>query len=77
MLYRTLAHFRRRSYLLGLPLLLILLSSTVFLPNSVLASSATSSYNVPTWWAKYQTLLKGNSGSAATSQALSVAQTLT
>src|SRR6266851_3534307 len=72
MLYRTLSHFRRRSYLLGLPLLLILLSSTVFLPNSVLASSATSTYNVPTWWAKYQTLLKGNSGSAATNQALSV-----
>src|SRR5216683_4265082 len=72
MLYRTLSHFSRRSYLLGLPLLLILLSSTVFLPNSVLASSATSTYNVPTWWAKYQTLLKGNSGSAATRQALSV-----
>ena len=61
MLYRTLAHFRRRSYLLGLPLLLILLSSTGFLPNSVLASSATSSYNVPTWWAKYQGLLNGTS----------------
>src|SRR5713101_3881272 len=61
MLYRTLAHFRRRSYLLGLPLLLILLSSTVFLPNSVLASSATSSYNVPTWWSKYQGLLNGTS----------------
>ncbi len=63
MLYRTLAHFRRRSYLLGLPLLFILLSSTVFLPNSVLASSATSSYNVPTWWAKYQGLLHGTSAS--------------
>ena len=61
MLYRTLSHFRRRSYLLGLPLLLILLSSTVFLPNSVLASSATSTYNVPTWWAKYQGLLNGTS----------------
>ncbi len=63
MLYRTLAHFSRRSYLLGLPLLLILLSSTVFLPNSVLASSATSSYNVPTWWSKYQGLLNGTSAS--------------
>jgi hypothetical protein len=63
MFYRTFAHFRCRSYLLGLPLLFILLISTVFLPNSVLASSATSSYYVPTWWAKYQGLLNGTSAS--------------
>jgi hypothetical protein len=58
MLYTTFARLWRRSYLLGLPLLFMLLLSTVFLSSSVRASSFTSSYNLPTWWAKYQELLK-------------------
>lgn len=72
MLNRTFAHLRRRSYLLALPLLFMLVISIAFLPKNVRASSTISSYNAPTWWAKYQILLKGNTGSAATSQAFSV-----
>src|SRR5712692_1846568 len=70
--YTTVVSLGRKNLFIILALLLILFAGAAFLPNSVLASSATSTYNVPTWWAKYQTLLKGNSGSAATSQALSV-----
>jgi len=72
MLYTTIVNLRRRYYLIGLPLLFILLVGAAFLPTSVKAYPATSSYDQPTWWSKYQTLLKGNVGSASTSQPLTV-----
>jgi hypothetical protein len=71
--YATILNSRRRYYLIGLLLLCILLAGITFLPDRGKAYAATpSSYNQPTWWAKYQALLKGNSGSAATSKPLSV-----
>ncbi len=72
MLYTTIVNLRRRYYLIGLPLLFILLVGAAFLPTSVKAHPSTSSYDLPTWWPKYQTLLKGNVGSASTSQPLTV-----
>lgn len=71
--YATIMNSRRRFYLIGLLLLCILLAGITFLPDRGKAYAATpSSYDQPTWWAKYQALLKGNSGSAATSKPLSV-----
>jgi hypothetical protein len=71
--YATILNSRRRYYLIGLLLLCILLAGITVLPDRGKAYAATpSSYNQPTWWAKYQALLKGNSGSAATSKPLSV-----
>src|SRR5215831_18769016 len=69
----TTTHSRRRYYLIGLLLFCIPLVAMAFLPQWGKAqAAASSSYNLPTWWAKYQALLKGNSGPAATSKQLSV-----
>ena len=66
-------HSRRRYYFIGLLLLCIALVGMTFLPNGGKAhAAASSSYDHPTWWARYQALLNGNSGSAATSKSLSV-----
>ena len=70
--YATILNSRRRYYLIGLLLLCILLAGITVLPDRGKAHAATPSYDQPTWWAKYQALLKGNSGSAATSKPLSV-----
>jgi hypothetical protein len=71
--FTTTLHSRRGSYLIGLLLLCIALVGMTFLPHGVSAHAATSSsYDHPTWWAKYQALLNGNSGSAVTSKPLSV-----
>jgi hypothetical protein len=71
--YETIMNSRRRYYLIGLLLLCILLAGITFLPDRGKAHAATpSSYDQLTWWAKYQALLKGNLGSAATSKPLSV-----
>jgi len=71
--YATIMNSRRRYYLIGLLLLCILLAGITFLPDRGKAHAATpSSYDQLTWWAKYQALLKGNLGSAATSKPLSV-----
>jgi hypothetical protein len=66
-------HSRRRYYLIGLLMLCIALLGMTFLTNGGKAhAAASSSYDQPTWWAKYQALLNGNYGSAATSKSLSV-----
>jgi hypothetical protein len=71
--FATMMNSRRRYYLIGLLLLCIALAGLTFLPHGGKAHAAvSSSYDQPTWWAKYQTLLKGNSSSAATSKPLSV-----
>lgn len=64
---------RRSYYLIGLLLLCIPLAGITLLPRGGNAhAAASSSYNQPTWWAKYQALLNGNSSSGATSNPLSV-----
>jgi hypothetical protein len=62
----------RRYGFLGLALLLILCVSIAFVPTGVHARSANSSYNQPTWWAKYQRLLQGTSNSSSQTQPLSL-----
>src|SRR5258708_28000710 len=72
MFYTTIVRRQRRYYLLGLPLLFILLTSIFPLPKGASAHSFSSSYDVPTWWAKYQALLQRDAGSPSVGQALSV-----
>jgi hypothetical protein len=55
----------RRKSLASLLLLFTLLVSLTFLPMSAYASSSTSSYTLPRWWAKYQALLKGTSNAVS------------
>jgi hypothetical protein len=62
----------RRYGFVGLALLLILCVSIAFVPTGVHARSANSSYNQPTWWAKYQRLLQGTSNSSSQTQPLSL-----
>jgi len=59
----------RRSLLIGLPVLLVLFTGGAFLLTSAHASSltASSSYSQPTWWAKYQGLLKETAPAGASS----------
>ncbi len=59
----------RRSLLLGLPVFLLLFAGGAFLLTSAHASSATASsaYTQPTWWAKYQQLLKQTAPASASS----------
>jgi len=65
-----------RSYgVVGLALLLILCVSIAFVPTGVHArssSSSNTSYNQPTWWAKYQRLLQGTTSSSSRTKPLSV-----
>src|SRR2546429_9858179 len=71
--FTIIMHSRRRYYFIGLLLLCIALVGMTFLPHGGKAyAAASSSYDQPTWWAKYQTLLNGNSGPASTSKQLSV-----
>jgi hypothetical protein len=65
----------RRYGFAGLALLIILCVSIAFVPTGVHArssSSSNSSYTLPTWWAKYQRLLQGTSGSSSQTKSLSV-----
>src|SRR6266568_2196058 len=69
------ANVGRRYGFVGLALLLILCVSIAFAPTGVHArssSSSNTSYNLPTWWAKYQRLLQGTSSSSSRTQPLSV-----
>jgi hypothetical protein len=62
----------RRYGFAGLALLIILCVSIAFVPTGVHARSSSSSYTLPTWWAKYQRLLQGTSGSSSQTKSLSV-----
>ena len=53
----------RRRRLVALLVLFILLVGVFPFSMSASASSSTTSYSLPTWWAKYQRLLKGSSAS--------------
>src|SRR6266704_6162193 len=69
------ANVGRRYGFVSLALLLILCVSLAFAPTGVHArssSSSNTSYNLPTWWAKYQRLLQGKSSSSSQTQPLSV-----
>ena len=55
-----------------LALLLILFAITAFHPVHANASPAASPYSQPTWWAKYQRLLRQTVGSSSTTSTLSV-----
>ncbi len=71
----TVANVGRRYGFVGLALLLILCVNIAFAPTGVHArssSSSNSSYNQPTWWAKYQRLLQGTSSSSSRTKPLSV-----
>src|SRR5260221_12989702 len=55
-----------------LALLLILFAITAFHPVHANASPAASPYSPPTWWAKYQRLLRPTVGSSSTTSTLSM-----
>ena len=64
MMFRTTVVGLPRPRLVGMAVLLLLLASTALISTGTAsASSPTSSYTLPTWWAKYQRLLKGSSSS--------------
>src|SRR6266566_5750185 len=67
MLSETTARLRRRRLFIVPPLLFVLLLSAAFFPTIGSAHPAVSSsgYTVPTWWAKYQQLLKGTGASTS------------
>src|SRR6266516_6977872 len=68
MLSEAIAQLRRaRRFIVPPPLLFVLLLSLAFFPTSVSAHPAVSSsgYTVPTWWAKYQQVLKSTNASAS------------
>jgi hypothetical protein len=67
MLSETTARLRRGRRFIVPPLLFVLLLSAAFFPTVGSAHPAVSSsgYTVPTWWAKYQQLLKGTSASTS------------
>ena len=73
-MFRTILVGLPRCRLVGLLVVCILLtSSALFSIGDAKASSSTSSYSLPTWWAKYQRLLTGSSSSPSSqSQAFSV-----
>jgi hypothetical protein len=54
-----------RNGLTYVPLVCALLFSALFLPTGLHAHASGSDYTVPTWWAKYQGLLKGNASPAS------------
>lgn len=57
--------FPRRRLASVAMLVLLLASSALISVSTARASSSTSSYTLPTWWAKYQRLLKGSSTSSS------------
>jgi len=63
----TTAYLQRSRRFIVPPLLFVLLLSAAFFPTSASAHPAVSStgYTLPTWWAKYQQLLKGTGASAS------------
>src|SRR5712691_344213 len=63
----TTAYLQRSRRFIVPPFLFVLLLSAAFFPTSASAHPAVSStgYTVPTWWAKYQQLLKGTGASAS------------
>ena len=73
-MFRTILVGLPRCRLVGLLVVCILLtSSALFSIGDAKASSSTSSYSLPTWWAKYQRLLTGSSSSPSSQgQAFSV-----
>ncbi len=73
MLCANIVNLGRRYGFAYLALLLMLFASVAFLPTGVHAQSSNNSpYSLPTWWAKYQALLKRTTGSASQTNALSV-----
>ncbi len=74
MFHTMVVSLSRRRRLVALLVLFILLVGVFPFSMSASASSSTTSYSLPTWWAKYQRLLKGSSASKPGSgtQALSV-----
>ena len=74
MFHTMVVSLSRRRRLVALLVLFILLVGVFPFSMSASASSSTTSYSLPTWWAKYQRLLKGSSASkpGSETQALSV-----
>jgi hypothetical protein len=63
--------------LVALIAVFILFASTaLFSISTARASSSTSNYTLPTWWTKYQRLLKGSSSSSSPQQRTSGSQSL-
>src|SRR5947209_2557034 len=62
----------RRRLVALLVLFLLLISTFALSISRVSASSSSTSYTLPTWWAKYQRLLNGSSTSASLNPAFSV-----
>lgn len=63
MFHTMVVSLSRRRRLVALLVLFILLVGVFPFSISASASSSTTSYSLPTWWAKYQRLLKGSSAS--------------
>jgi hypothetical protein len=63
MFHTMVVSLSRRRRLVALLVLFILLVGIFPFSMSASASSSTTSYSLPTWWAKYQRLLKGSSAS--------------
>jgi len=63
MFHTMVVSLSRRRRLVALLVLFILLVGVFPFSMSASASSSTTSYSLPTWWAKYQRLLKGSSAS--------------
>ncbi len=63
MFHTMVVSLSRRRRLVALLVLFILLVGVFPFSMSASASSSTTSYSLPTWWAKYQRLLKGASAS--------------
>ena len=59
MFHTMVVSLSRRRRLVALLVLFILLVGIFPFSMSASASSSTTSYSLPTWWAKYQRLLKG------------------
>src|SRR5260221_679713 len=74
MFHTMVVSLSRRRRLVALLVLFILLVGVFPFSMSASASSSTTSYSLPTWWAKYQRLLKGSSASkpGSATQAFSV-----
>jgi hypothetical protein len=72
MSFTTIVGLGRKYPFVILALLLILFAITSFHPVHANASPAASPYSQPTWWAKYQRLLRQTVGSSSTTSTLSV-----
>src|SRR5215470_8784409 len=72
MSFATIVDLGRKYLFVILALLLILFAITAFHPVHANASPTPSPYSQPTWWAKYQRLLRQTVGSSSTTSTLSV-----